>query len=234
MNDAATPPDRALWGILITNVVTLLWALWQQWSVLQLLWPFWMQSLIIGWYARQRMLKVTTFCTKGMLINGRAVEPTSATARQAANVFLLHYGGFHFVYLVFLIALTSTTDAAGNILVTNESTGVRSEVHIGHVHGIDFVAYMVLAFGFWRSHRASHLEHVAQDLGHTPKLGTLMILPYGRIVPMHLSIVLAVVFGSAAIGLFVLLKTVVDVVMHKVEHHVLGGRSEPPAHQYMN
>ncbi|MCC5886987.1 MAG: hypothetical protein JJT88_11195 [Gammaproteobacteria bacterium] len=230
----ATPADHALWGILITNVVTLLWALWQQWSVLQLLWPFWMQSLIIGWYARQRILKITTFCTQGMRVNGRAVEPTPAVARQAANFFLLHYGSFHFVYLIFLIALTFTTDAAGIILVTNESTGVQSEVHIGHVHAVDFLAFVVLALGFLRSHRASHLEHVAFDLGATPKLGMLMMMPYLRVVPMHLAIILAVVFGTGAIGLFVLLKTVVDMAMHKVEHLLLAGRDETPPHQYMN
>ncbi|MCC5871758.1 MAG: hypothetical protein JJU22_05125 [Gammaproteobacteria bacterium] len=234
MNGATTPPDRALWGILITNVVTLLWALWQQWSVLQLLWPFWMQSLIIGWYARQRMLKVTTFCTQGMLVNGRPVKPTPAVARQAANFFLLHYGGFHFGYLIFLMALTFTTDAAGYILVTNESTGVQSEVHIGHIHPLDSLAFIALAYGFWRSHRASHLEHVAADLGRTPKLGTLMMMPYARVIPMHFAIILAVAFGTAAIGLFVLLKTVADVVMHRVEHRVLGGRNEPPPYQYMN
>ena len=37
---------------------------------------------------------------------------------------------------------------------------------------------------FVQSHRASHREHVAADLAGTPKLGTLMMLPYARIVPM--------------------------------------------------
>jgi len=234
MPNASAPRDRALWGILVVNVITLLWALWQQWSVLQLLWPYWIQSLIIGWYARQRILKLDAFCTEGMRVNGRRVEATPATARQTANFFALHFGGFHVVYLIFLVALTSTTDAAGNIMVTNESTGVRSEVHIGHVHALDFFAYAVLAFGYWRTHRASHAEHVAFDLGNRPKLGTLMMLPYARVLPMHLAIILAVAVGSGAIGLFVLLKTVADVVMHKVEHRLLGGGEDPPPYRYMN
>lgn len=234
MNQTATSPDRALWGILITNVVTLLWALWQQWSVLQLLWPFFLQSVTIGWYARQRLLKLTTFCTEGIRVNRREVVPTPALARQYANIFLMHFGGCHVVYLFFLIGLTTTTDAAGYILVTNESTGVQSEVFIGHVYALDFLAYVVLLFGFWRAHRASHLEHVAFDLGSKPKIGTLMLMPYVRVVPMHLAIMLAVAFGTGAIGLFVLLKTVADALMHKVEHAVLEGQRTPPLRQHVN
>lgn len=112
MQKTSTPPERAVHAILLANGVTLLMALWQGWSVLQLMWPFWMQSLIIGWYARQRMLKLTAFCTEGMKVNNRPVRPTPATQRKMANFFALHYGGFHAVYLVFLVALTTTTDAA--------------------------------------------------------------------------------------------------------------------------
>lgn len=34
MENRATPTDQALRGIVIINIVTLLWALWQEWSVL--------------------------------------------------------------------------------------------------------------------------------------------------------------------------------------------------------
>jgi hypothetical protein len=187
------------------------------WSVRQLMWPFWIQSLIIGWYARRRMLSLRDFCVNGMKINDRRVDPTPATQRQVADFFALHYGGFHAGYLVFLYALTTTTDAAGFITVTNESTGVASQVFIGHVHAFDFLIYAALAFGFWRSHR----EHMRADLGNTPKLGSLMMLPYARILPMHLTIVLAIPLGGGALWMFVLLKIVADLVMHKVEHRLL-------------
>jgi len=77
---------------------------------------------------------------QSLLVDGRAIEATPAAARQAANFFLLHFGGFHFVYLLCLVALTTTPDVAGNILVTNETTGVQSEVYIGQVHALDFLA----------------------------------------------------------------------------------------------
>jgi hypothetical protein len=221
MTSAPTSRDQAVRGILIANLLTLALAVLQDWSVLQLMWPFWMQSLIIGWYARQRMLKLTRFSTDGLTVNDRPVTPTPANQRRVANFFALHYGGFHVVYLFFLLAMSTTADTSGYIQVTNESTGQASPVHIGHVHPLDFIAYAVLALGFWRSHRASHREHVQADLGHSPNLGTLMFMPYARVIPMHLTLILAVLLGGSALWLFVLLKTGADVAMHKLEHRLL-------------
>lgn len=227
METVKRPEDHALKGIVVTNVLTLVMAVWQDWSVLQLMWPFWMQSLIIGWYARRRMLMLESFCTRGMKVNGRTVEPTPRTQRQMANFFVLHFGGFHLGYLFFLVALSTATDAAGFVSVTNTSSGEVTQLLVGHVHPLDFLIYVALALGFWQAHRASHREHVRADLGNTPKLGNLMMLPYARIIPMHLTIILAVPLGSGAIWLFVLLKTAADVMMHKVEHRVLQDDSKP-------
>jgi hypothetical protein len=228
MAQSEQPRDRALTGILLTNLATLAVALWQDWSVLQLMWPFWIQSLVIGWYARQRMLKLSDFSTEGLRINGRSVEATPETLQRAAGFFTLHYGLFHLVYLFFLLALTLTTDAQGFIEVTNESTGNKSMVHIGHVHPFDFVIFAVLAAGFVRSHGASHREHAQADLANSPRLGTLMMLPYARIVPMHLTIILAIPLGGGALWFFVLLKTAADLLMHRVEHRLLqAGRTAP-------
>jgi hypothetical protein len=221
MPSLAQPQDRALYGILLTNVITLVVAVWQEWSVLQLMWPFWMQSVIIGWYARERMLKLTHFSTEGLKINSRAVDPSPRIQRYAANFFAFHYGFFHFGYFLFLLSMTLTTDPAGQVMFTNESSGVQSPMHIGRVYPLDFVIYIALAWGFLQSHRASHREHVQADLAHTPKLGTLMFLPYARILPMHLTIVIALPLGGGALWFFVLLKIAADLIMHKVEHHLL-------------
>lgn len=220
---SSTTPDRALRGIVLANAVTLVLAVVQQWSLLQLLWPFWMQSLIIGWYARQRILALREFSTDGLTINDRAVDPTPETQRKVANFFALHYGGFHAGYLIFLWLFSTTADPAGYVMVTGES-GTASPVHVGHVHPLDVVAYLALAFGFRQSHRASHREHVQKDLAGRPNLGTLMFMPYARIVPMHLTIIAGVPLGGGAVWLFVLLKTAADVIMHKVEHRLLGRR----------
>lgn len=225
---APRPRDEALKGIFLANGITLVIAVWQDWSVLHLLWPFWMQSVIIGWYARRRILLLTRFCTKGFKINDRAVDPTPETQQKTANFFALHFGLFHLVYFFFLVAFTLTSDPQGFIEVMNENTGRVSQVHIGKVHPLDFLIYLGLAWGFWQTHRASHREHVAADLGNTPNIGSLMFLPYARVVPMHLCIILSVPLGGAgAIWFFMLLKTIADAVMHVVEHRLLQGEETP-------
>jgi hypothetical protein len=228
MNVEPRPRDEALWGIVISNLVTLTAALWQDWSVLQLMWPFWAQSLIIGWYARRRILGLVEFSTAGFRINDRPVDPTDETRRSTANFFALHYGGFHLGYLIFLIVMSTAADETGRIAVTNESTRAVSLIEIGHVYPFDFVIYAALAVGFWHSHRASHREHVAADLERVPNIGTLMAMPYARIVPMHLTIVFGLMLGVGAIWVFVLLKISADIVMHKVEHRVLQAPSRRP------
>lgn len=56
------------------------------------------------------------------------------------------------------------------------------------------------------------------------RLGTLMFLPYARVVPMHLTIIFGGMLArdsAFALLLFCSLKTAADVLMHYVEHRVL-------------
>jgi hypothetical protein len=214
--------DRSLWGIVATNLVTLVIALWQQWGLIHLLWPFWAQSVIIGYFARRRILMLQDFCTAGMKVNGRTLDATPETLRNTANFFAVHYGFFHFAYLAVLVGFTLTADGAGVVPVTNESTGEVMMLHVGLVHPLDFIIFALIAAGFWSSHRKSHREHVQSDLARRPKPGTLVMLPYVRIVPMHMTIIMGAWLGGAsALWLFILLKTIVDIALHRTEHRWL-------------
>ena len=56
--------------LLLSNAATLVAGLLLHWNVSALLWPYWMQSVIIGWYARKRMLTLDQFSTSGFTSNG--------------------------------------------------------------------------------------------------------------------------------------------------------------------
>ena len=48
-----------------------------------------------------------------------------------------------------------------------------------------------------------------------------MFFPYLRILPMHLTIIVGGAIGSAGTGallFFLVLKTIADVIMHRIEH----------------
>lgn len=220
--------DRSIVAILAANIATLLAAAWGEWGLGQLLWPYWMQSVIIGYYARKRMLLLQEFCTKDFKINNRPVEATPATQRQTANFFALHYGAFHVGYLFFLTGFATQADSAGYVPVTNESTGEVMMMHVGHTDGLDLLIYLLLGIGFWLSHRASHREHVRADISRKPNIGTMMFMPYLRIFPMHFTIIFgAMLSGGLAVAFFAILKTVADIGMHRAEHYWLQTERKP-------
>lgn len=223
MTTANTRSDNAALAIVASNLLTLLTAWWQDWPMALLLWPYWCQSLIIGWFARKRILALQTFSTDGFRINDQAVAPTPETRRRTASFFTLHYGFFHLGYLVFLVASLS-----GATMTTDDGSQV---IHpsFARLHGSDVLLILGLSISFWFSHRASHREHIAADLRHTPNIGTLMFMPYLRVVPMHLTIILGMTLGDDwGRLLFGSLKTASDVLMHRIEHRWLQGAATRP------
>ncbi|KFN51724.1 hypothetical protein N790_04000 [Arenimonas malthae CC-JY-1] len=186
-------------GILGANALTLVLALWQDWSVALLAWPFWLQSVVIGWYARRRMLALKDFSVEGFRVNGRQAEATPETLRSTANFFLMHYGFFHLGYLVFLLA-------EGDRLAP-----------------LDMALVAGTTVAFWLGHRRSHELNLEADTRSRRNLGALMFLPYVRVVPMHLAILLGAASGDSAWALvfFTGLKTAADAALHAVEHRWL-------------
>lgn len=175
-------------NLILANAATLALAVAFEWDVGWLMWPYWIQSVIIGIYAWRRMMSLRDFTTEGLKSNGRPVPETEAGKRSTATFFLLHYGFFHFVYLVFLLA------------------EYRVSVPL------EIIALLGCGLSFVLSQRQTYAALHAADLQGRPNLGALMFLPYLRVLPMHLGIIAAGAFGAGAVMLllFVLLKTASD------------------------
>jgi hypothetical protein len=192
-------------AIVATNLVTLVAALIQGWGMIQLLVPFWGQSVIIGLYALLRIRKAAGWDLRYPLF------------------FLAHYGGFHAVYLILLIALTGSADAEGMVPVHNTNTGETMQLYAGTYTPVDGVIYLGLIIGFWLTHRASHRRYLELDLASRPSAQKLMSVPYLRILPMHLTLILGVALGGpGTVIFFLILKTAADLLMHRVEHRMLS------------
>lgn len=193
------PADNAVLGIVLMNIIVIIGAWVSGDGLVMLMWPYWTQSVVIGFFNVRRIQKLQRFSTSGLKINGQSVDPTPATRRQTWVFFIIHYGMFHFVYMMFL--------------------SFFSQDGLPDWGGWWFAA---TAIGFIVSHGQSHREHVDADLRGTPNIGTLMFVPYIRIIPMHLTIIFGMMLGDGiGVLLFGALKTVADVTMHKVEHHLL-------------
>jgi len=174
------------------------------WKLLSLLGVFWCQSVIIGYFWFRRLHQLKKFSTQGFEINDRAVDPTPETRRTTANFFALHFGGFHVAYFAFL-------SGAGAFAST----------------GWLWIALIAASFAY--SHWNSYRSNIAADNRGCPNIGTMLFLPYARVIPMHLMIVLGgtlttdEVSRAALVG-FGILKTLADLCMHAVEHKALRAR----------
>lgn len=193
-------------AILASNLATLVAALIQGWGMIQLLWPFWGQSVIIGLYSLRRIRKASGWDLRYPLF------------------FLAHFGGFHAVYFLFLVALTGSADGQGMVPVNNTGTGEVMQLYAGTYTPLDGIIYLALIIGFWLSHRASHRRYVDADLRGDPSAQKLMAMPYLRVLPMHLTLILgAFLGGPGTVIFFMILKTAADLLMHRVEHRLLAG-----------
>jgi len=189
--------DRSIIPLLLSNFLTMVWALFEGWQILDVMLVYWVQSVVIGYYNYHRIMDLNEFSTDGFSINNRRPEASPETKKKVAGFFALHYGVFHAVYLGFMF---------------NHESG---EV------GLSSVGVIACIVGFALNHRYSYQHNRERDRHRAPNIGTIMFFPYARIVPMHLTILLAASLGSdsvTALLAFLSLKTIADVIMHMVEH----------------
>ncbi len=192
----ARRPDGDRW-LLASNLLTLVLALWQGWSLFDLLLPYWLQSVAIGVLQGRRMWVLQRFSTEGFTSNGKRVPETRAGLRGTVGFFAMHYGIFHLVYLIFVLS------------------------HAGGPQG-SIAWYLPCIAALLVAEVSAHRDDVRRDAGGRPNLGMLMFLPYLRVFPMHAMIFIGANFGNSSVSVFafVLLKTGSDWLMQWCERWI--------------
>ncbi len=167
-------------------------AFYESWSLDSLLWVFWFQNIIIGFFHFVRMLKVENF----YIDDPNAELGTPRASKIAIAIFfLLHFGIFQVVYLAFLLS--------GSL----------------HNHGpVAWRGVLIAVACFFVNHALSFFQNTAL-FTRRQDLMKLMMVPYGRIIPMHFFAIMGgffFAFGSARLPLlfFLFLKTIADVMSH--------------------
>jgi ribosomal protein S18 len=189
--------EQSSLALVLSNLVTIAVALWEKWNLSQVMWIYWGQSIIIGYYNWKRIRCLKQFSTENFKMNDKPVAATKNTQRQVASFFAMHYGFFHFGYLIFL---------------WRESPNLSWFDIIGIV-----TCYILFAL----NHRFSFYQNLERDICRKPNIGTIMSFPYVRILPMHMTIILGSLFAKNSVGtliLFLGLKTFADLIMHLIEH----------------
>jgi hypothetical protein len=177
-----------------SNVVTIVLAVVQNWSLGTIIWTYWIQSIVIGIFNATRIFSLDKFSTDGFTSNGRPVEPNSKKSKiETGTFFLLHYGGFHAIYAIFLL------------------------INFKDIN----LAYLGLGgLIFFLNHLFSYFHNLSQDKSIIPNLGRLMFSPYVRILPIHLTIIFVGnrVHSTMALVIFLLIKSLMDTFAHALEH----------------
>ena len=200
-------------ALVVTNIVTIALAWFLHWPLVTLLWPYWLQSLVIGWYSRKRILALRDFSLQGT--SGFDRGSPEATKKSTASFFVAHYGIFNLWYCSFLV----------------EATRGRVPRVPGYQAGpLDLAVLAAAALSFIVTCRATYSRIIEADQRARPNIGFVMFLPYLRVIPMHITIAIGLSTGhSSAILLFGALKTAADALMHWIEYRIAGATVESAA-----
>ncbi|MFH1506696.1 MAG: DUF6498-containing protein [archaeon] len=206
--------ESSLWSLLAANAITIVLAVVYEWSIWTVMMIYWWQSIIIGFFHFLRLLKLKNpYIGPGSKAykyqQGKGFVPVSDAKKNSlvtgmkvftAVFFLMHYGGFHLGYLFFLT--------------------IFSYIKGGGIFSGDTVAIALAVAIFFINHLFSFRKNLERDAKKTQSIGKMMFLPYARIIPMHLTIIFAFFFLDSIAGLvfFLVLKTIADVIMHRIEH----------------
>ena len=211
--------DPSLWFLLLSNLITIFLAISQGWNLLAVMWIYWFQSIIIGFFNFIRIFQLKEFSIIGLKIGDQLINldnfrthfPVMRTSKMFfAFFFLFHYGGFHLVYLAFLLT---------GVPFDLHESGVNFEVGaFSGLLGHEMKLILLAALIFFINHLFSYIYNKPRDT-KKQNIGELMLYPYARVIPMHFTIILGSALGSALI-FFLLLKTFADCAMHITEHKI--------------
>lgn len=225
----ATAPDAAgveaggstPWAIaslVAVNLVPLVGVLGFGWSTFDLMALYWFENGIVGLFA-----VLTILLSRG---DGHGPGPALVRAFMA-GFFTLHYGAFWSVHGLFVMTLFGGPARRAFDVMNSPLDFFFGGVGIA---GVALQGGLVLAaMGLLASHAVSFVGNVVlKGEGLERPVRDLMAQPYGRVFVLHVTLVLggflvlATGGATAALALFVLLKTGVDLAAHLRAHRARG------------
>jgi hypothetical protein len=163
-----------------------------------IIWIYWIQSVIIGLFNFADLLTIKNYDTADFKMQDKVVKGNEKGC--AAWFFLAHYGFFHFVYMIFL-AISYHRNLNSRMILLGAAV---------------FFLEVLMSF------RQKKMIESTIKL----KLGTLFVLPYLRIIPMHLTILAPAFLNLQPSIVFVILKAFADIVFYIVTRRIYNRQVE--------
>jgi hypothetical protein len=197
----------AVVALIVANLVPLIGVLFFGWSVWNILIVYWLENGIVGGFNVLKMAAATGIGTpQGMTMNNR---PVAGNAKAALiPFFVMHYGIFWVVHGIFVFTLPFLfTGEPGSASGVNPGAIVLAGIALAISHGVSYR---------WNYLHAGEYRRVSA--------AQLMFAPYGRLLALHMTIILgAVAIGTtgaqaAAVAILVAIKIAIDLALHLAEH----------------
>ena len=230
-----TGQSRSALVLLVANAIPLAGVLFLGWSLWTILAIYWVENGIVGLWNIPRIL-----LAEGQLLPGRssgvgyrpwAVATVPAVGRAGLAVFfVVHYGLFWLVHGVFVLILPEFMGlfgaagggpgGLGSAPFLPDPTAV-GQAALGPFGRLDWSAVAFAALGLFLSHGASFVFDYLRggEFRRTWAMAQMMA-PYGRVVVLHMTILIggfAIAFLGAPLALLlvlVVLKTALDLRLH--------------------
>ena len=184
MNTRKMMTDPSLWVLIAVNGYLIYYYYHHPEVFTTLIWLYWVQSVTLGFF---------TFLD---IITVRKVQPVTEGTTETfgrrvptALFFLVHYGFFHLGYMIFLFTIKSSGPFQW-----------------------DFFKYFSMLF--FAGQLINFIRHKLQQRTQEVSLSKMFLTPYIRIVPMHLTIMAPNFLHVTHMGVFIVLKSVADVLMY--------------------
>jgi hypothetical protein len=205
----------AVVALIVANLVPLVGVLFFGWSVWNILIVYWLENGIVGVFNVLKMASATGTATpQGMTMNNRPVAGNGKVA--LIPFFVVHYGIFWVVHGIFVLTLPFLfTDEPASASGVNPGAILFAGIALAISHGVSF---------WWNFLHGGEYRRISA--------AQLMFAPYGRLLALHMTIILgAVAIGttgaqSAAVAILVAIKIAIDLALHLAEHRRTAA---PPA-----
>ncbi len=233
--------DYSLIFLIISNLIPIFGILFLKWDIFYMLFYYWLESAVIGFFTIIKMATAqgTPQGTIPKNLNAKSEKYTRITLKSfLIPFFILHFGAFMFVHLVFIIAIALTGNNLANTAAFSFHIGLNSTSNSLNSTGINpqeikevlstilkvflFSVFLLLSHGI-----SFFTNFIGKKEYKETDVTKVMSSPYSRVIIMQMVIVigafiLALTKAPIMIGiLFIGIKTFFDVKAHIKEHSKL-------------
>ena len=162
-------------------------------------WIYWLQSVIIGLFNFIDLLTIKNYDAADFKMNDAPL--TEKNKGCMAWFFLLHFGFFHLVYGIFLL------------------------VDFGFLN-VDRIFLLIGVAAFLLETISGFIKRKQFEEEVKLSIGTIFFLPYLRVVPMHLMILIPAFTGIKASLIFLVLKMAADIFSYMLYRFIFSKNNQ--------